>query len=192
MSASARAAPSPRLRQPWSPRHPSPLGLHPMGFSPLPLHTAFQAPLAYPVTPDRPSHPKGPSDTKVSYPAEARRPLRARNTIPQHPISAPGNISASSMPSMLVSPPSPTPSETSSLSLYSAESVHKNFPIDVIAHRQQQEEEEKPPALFCGCINFKAWFGSKAKAREKKILGPPAAPAPQMVQVRRRPPPLNM
>lgn len=167
MSVSARAAPSPRLRQPWSPRHPSPLGLPPMGFSPLPPHMAFQAPLAYPVTPERPIQPKGPSDTKVPYPPEARRPLAGTQRPRSHAVPPPLNLNTIdhpptqsqhaataqplSMPDMLVSPPSPTPSETSSLSLYSADSVHKNFPIDVVQN-QQQEEEEKP-ALFCGCIS---------------------------------------
>jgi len=207
---SGRAAPSPRLRQPWSPARPSPLGLPPMGFAALAPHIAFQSP-PYPVTPQRPIQPKGPSESKVSFPPEARRPLagtqRPRShavpppltlntedhppTQPQYPATAqPG-----SMPEMLVSPPSPTPSDTSSLSLYSADSVSKKFPIDVVGQKQQ-EEEEKSPALFCGCINFKAWFSSRSKAKQNKILGPPApavpAPAPPMVQVRRRPPPLNM
>ncbi|PPR00124.1 hypothetical protein CVT26_008904 [Gymnopilus dilepis] len=208
MSVSARAAPSPRLRQPWSPRHPSPLGLPPIGSSPLPPHVAFQSFTAYPVTSERPFHPKGPPDTKIPYSAEVRRPQAGTQrqkpyvvppplslNSPDHPaIQAQHAATAQplSKPDMLVSPPSPTPSETSSLSLYSGESVHKNFPIEV-ANQRQQEEEEKPPSLFCGCFNFKAWFGSKTRAKEKRILGPPApAAAPQMAQVRRRPPPLNM
>jgi len=198
---SARAAPSPRLRQPWSPARPSPLGL-----PPLAPHVAFQS-FSYPLTPERPMQFKGSSEAKVSFPPEARRPLagaqRPRSqavpppltlntkghppTQPQHPATA-QHIST---PEMIISPPSPTPSDTSSLSLYSADSVTKKFPIDVVERKQQ--EEEKPPALFCGCINFKAWFGSRSKAKANKILGPhPPAPAPQMVQVRRRPPPLNI
>jgi hypothetical protein len=95
---------------------------------------------------------------------------------------------------MEISPSSPTPSETSSLSLYSADSVSKNFPIDVVDKKQQQEEEERSSGLFCACLNFRALFGSKPK--NSKILAPPAppvaAPAPQMVQTRRRPSPLNL
>jgi len=204
---SARAAPSPRLLQPYSPRRPSPLGLPPMGFPPLAPHVAFQSP-PYPVTPDRPIQPRGPSESRVHFPPEARRPLagthRPRSQGPPPPLNIstehhpptrpqhPGTAQPLSKPEMLLSPPSPTPSDTSSLSLYSADSVSKNFPVEV--GQRQQMEEEKPPALFCGCINFKAWFGSKSKAKENKILGPPPAPAPapQMVQTRRRPPPLNM
>jgi len=209
---SARAAPSPRLRQPWSPARPSPLGLPPMGFPPLAPHVAFHSP-SYPFTPQRPIQPKGPSEIKVSFPPEARRPLagtqrpRSQAVPPpltlnteDHPptqLQRPATAQPGSVPEMHVSPPSPTPSDTSSLSLYSADSVTKKFPIDVVGQKQQEEEqEEKPPALFCGCINFKAWFGSRSKAKQQKILGPPApavpAPAPQMVQVRRRPPPLNI
>jgi len=200
---SARAAPSPRLRQPWSPARPSPLGL-----PPLAPHVAFQS-FSYPLTPERPIQPKGPSEAKVSFPPEARRPLagtqRPRSQAAPPPLTLntkdhpptrqpPPTAQPISTPEMIVSPPSPTPSDTSSLSLYSADSVTKNFPIDVGG--QKQQEEEKPPSLFCGCINFNAWFGSKSKSKKNRILGPPAppvpAPAPQMVQVRRRPPPLNI
>jgi len=203
---SSRAAPSPRLLQPYSPRRPSPLGFPPLGFAPLAPHLAFQS-VSYPATPQRAIQPKGISETRVPFPPEARRPLAGTQntrsqpppapltldtqyhppTQPQHPGTAqPGSKQDMSMH---VSPPSPTPSDTSSLSLYSADSVTKNFPINV----EQKQLEEKPPGIFCGCLNFKAWFGSKAK--EKKILGPQApvpAPAAQMVQVRRRPPPLNI
>lgn len=203
---SSRAAPSPRLLQPYSPRRPSPLGFPPLGFAPLAPHMAFQS-VSYPATPQRAIQPKGTSETRVPFPPEARRPLagtqrpRSQAVPPpltldmkDHPptqILHPATAQPISTPEMILSPPSPTPSDTSSLSLYSADSVTKNFPIDVVG--QNQQEEEKPPSLFCGCINFKAWFGSKSKAKANKILGPPTpAPAPQMVQVRRRPPPLNI
>ncbi|KAF8955700.1 hypothetical protein BDZ97DRAFT_259834 [Flammula alnicola] len=179
-----------------------------MGFPPLAPHMAFQSP-SYPLTPERPIQPKGPSEARVPFPPEARRPLagaqRPRSqppapltlntkhhppTQPQYPGTAqPG---AKQEMSTHPSPPSPTPSDTSSLSLYSADSVHKNFPLDVVNHKQQ-EEEEKPPRLFCGCINLQALFGSKSK--QSKILAPPApvpSPVPQMVQTRRRPSPLNL
>jgi len=206
----ARAAPSPRLLQPYSPRRPSPLGLPPLGFPPLAPHMAFQSP-SYPITPERHIQPKGISEARVPFPPEARRPLagaqrpRSQQAPPPltlntqyHPPTQP-QLPDTAQPrskqgmSTVVSPPSPTPSDASSVSLYSADSVSKNFPIDVVKENQQ-EEDEKPPSLFCGCINFKAWFGSKAK--ENKILGPPAPPvaepAPQTVQVRRRPLPLNL
>jgi len=203
----SRAAPSPRLLQPYSPRRPSPLGLPPLGFNPpLAPHIAFQSP-SYPLTPERHIQPKGPSEARVPFPPEARRPLAGTQRPRSQPVLPPLTLNNQYHPptqpqqpgttqpgskqgmSMHVSPPSPTPSDTSSLSLYSADSVNKNFPIDVV---RNQQEEEKPPALFCGCINFKSWFSSK-KAKEKRILGPPVpAPPPQTVQVRRRPPPLNM
>ena len=167
---SARAAPSPRPRQPYSPRCPSPLGLPPIGVPPLAPHMAFQGPSYYPTTPDRPVQPKGPAETRVPFPQEARRPLagshRPRSQPPppltlneqyhpptqmQQPKTTHGGPDHEM--SNRRSPPSPTPSDTSSLSLYSAESVTKNFPVNVENRRQQQEEEEKPPSLFCGCFS---------------------------------------
>jgi hypothetical protein len=158
---SARAVPSPRPRQPYSPRCPSPLGLPPMGFPPLAPHMAFQSP-SYPVTPERPVQPKGPSETRVPFPPEARRPLagaqRPRSQPPaplnldnpHHPPTQPQPGATHEMSERR--PSSPTPSDTSSLSLYSADSVHKNFPIGVV-NQEQAEAEEKPPSLFCGCIS---------------------------------------
>ncbi|KJA20531.1 hypothetical protein HYPSUDRAFT_68402 [Hypholoma sublateritium FD-334 SS-4] len=173
---------------------------------------AFQGSSYYPATPDRPVQPKGPTETRVHFPPEARRPLagshRPRSQPPppltlndpyhpptqmQQPKTTHGGPDHEM--SHRRSPSSPTPSDTSSLSLYSAESVTKNFPVNVENRQQQEEEDEKPPSLFCGCFNFKALFGSKPK--QSKILAPPApvsapAPAPQMVQTRRRPSPLNL
>ena len=226
----ARAAPSPRLLQPYSPRRPSPLGLPPMGFPPLAPHMAFLSP-TYPATPDRRIQPKGPMESRVPFPPEARRPLagttqRPRSQPPPAPLTldtphhpptqpqhnGPTQPGAQQDMAMRLSPPSPTPSETSSLSLYSAEST-KNFPIDVV-DQKQQEEDDKSSCLFCAClsafrciailcqffflmfllIDFRALFGSKPK--NNKTLAPPAppvaAPAPQMVQTRRRPSPLNL
>lgn len=226
--AHAQAQASPRPRQPYSPRCPSPLGLPPTGPPPLAPHLAFTGYSYYPTTPDRPVQPKGPSESRVVFPPEARRPLagaqRPRSqpppplslNDPQHPPTqlprtAHPNVGEHEMTQRRSQ--SPTPSETSSLSLYSAESVYKNFPVNATNHQQQrQEEEEKPPSLFCGCfsmsfiktmwytlvsnpdkLDFKALFGSKPK--QNKIIAPPAparAPAPQMVQTRRRPSPLNL
>jgi len=203
----ARAAPSPRLLQPYSPRRPSPLGLPPLGFPPLAPHMAFQSP-SYPMTPERHIQPKGTSEARVPFPPEARRPLagtqRPRSQPPPPPLTLNTQYHPPTQPdtaqpklkqgmTTVISPPSPTPSDSDSVSLYSADSVSKNFPVEVVKE-SQQEQEEKPPSLFCGCINFKSWFGSKAK--ENKILGPPAPPVvepnAQMVQVRRRPLPLNL
>ncbi|PPQ79149.1 hypothetical protein CVT25_002882 [Psilocybe cyanescens] len=204
---SARAAPSPRLLQPYSPRRPSPLGLPPLGFPPAPPlapHIAFQGP-SYPLTPERHIQPKGPSESRVPYPPEARRPLagtQSQSRPRSQPVLPPLNLNSEHHPptqapqpkypgtaqpaakqemTMVVSPPSPTPSDTSSLSLYSAESITKTFPVEVAQQMQkmQQEEDERPPSLFCGCINFKGWFGSSKKAKERKILGPPVPPVPQ-------------
>ncbi|CAA7265713.1 unnamed protein product [Cyclocybe aegerita] len=205
---SARPAPSPRLLQPYSPRRPSPLG-----FPPLAPHMAFQSP-SYPVTPERPIYSKGPPETRVALPAEARRPLAGTTQRPRSQPPAPLNLNTRSitqpqnsqqpattqgMTTRPAGPPSPTPSDASSVSLYSAESVSKNFPVDVRqGKQQQQEEEERPSNPFCACLNLRALFGSKSK--ESRILGPPQqpqpqqpAPAPPMTQVpRRRPSPLNL
>ncbi len=167
---SARAAPSPRPRQPYSPRCPSPLGLPPIGVPPLAPHMAFQGPSYYPTTPDRPVQPKGPVETRVPFPQEARRPLAGSHR-PRSQPPPPLTLNEQYHPPTQMQQPktthggpdhemsnrrsasSPTPSDTSSLSLYSAESVTKNFPLNVENRRQQQEEEEKPPSLFCGCFS---------------------------------------
>jgi hypothetical protein len=92
-------------------------------------------------------------------------------------------------------PPSPAPSSTSSLSLYSSESAKKSVPNvenQDQQQRQQQEEEDKRKGSFCMCFTL---FGTKPKPN--KVLAPrepsttaEPAPAPQMVQSRRRPPSL--
>lgn len=93
-------------------------------------------------------------------------------------------------------PPSPTPSSTSSLSLYSADSAKKSLEVG----EEEGGERKKGGGGgggFCLCFNFSALFGTKSKPN--KILAPQAqaqvlaaepAPAPQMVQPRRRPPSL--
>ena len=112
-------------------------------------------------------------------------------------------------------PKSPTPSSASSLSLYSAESAKKSFPIGVI-QEEEEEEERRKGGGFCSCfsaspgfsvfhdnligiillVGFKALFGIKSKSKPNSILtfreplAKEPAPAPQMVQTRRRPPPL--
>jgi len=166
---SARAAMSPRLPQLYSPRRPSPLGLPPMGFQPLAPHMAFQSSPSYPKTPDRTIQPKGPPETRVHFPPEARRPpagttQRPRSQPPppaltlntqHHPPTQPQPATAqpgATQEMSMRSPPSPTPSSTSSLSLYSADSVTKNFPIETV-NKQQQYAEDKRTGIFCGCIS---------------------------------------
>jgi len=202
--------PTPRHIGPYSPRHPSPLG-----FPPLAPHMAFQQlSYAWPHTPDRIVQPKGPSNMRVAFPPEARRPPLAGSTQrpksqpppplkldDQHrPIPPPSKTgNALTVPGQEVesSSPSITPSEASSLSLYSPDNVAKNFPIETL-----QKEEENPKNPFCSCFGF---FSRKSKEKEARILGPPVpqivqpAPVPQMIQIhrraqsgRRRPSPLNL
>jgi len=199
--------PTPRHIGPYSPRRPSPLG-----FPPLAPHVAFQQPsYAWPHTPDRVVQPKGPSNTRVAFPHQARRPPLAGST--QRPKSQPppplkledppyppppktGNaltVPGQEMESS--TPPSQTPSEASSLSLYSPESDVKNFPIET-----PQNQRSKNP--FCSCFGF---FSRRSRDKEDRILGPPVptivqpAPVPLMTQTgraiqagRRRPSPLNL
>jgi len=202
--------PTPRHLGLYSPRNPSPLG-----FPPLAPHVAFQQPsYAWPHTPDRTVQPKGPSNMRVAFPPEARRPPLAGST--QRPKSQPppplkledqhyvppppktGNVLTVPGREAEMSPPSPTPSEASSLSLYSAEHPTKNFPIEMV----QKQEEENPKNPFCGCFGF---LSRKSREKEARILGPPVLqivqppPVPQMSQTgrmpqtsRRRPSPLNL
>ncbi|KAF8149092.1 hypothetical protein B0H34DRAFT_194971 [Crassisporium funariophilum] len=217
------AAPSPRLLQPYSPRRPSPLGFNPPLAPHMAFGTTSSPYSYYPSTPDRYIQPKGPSQSDAAhmrFPPEARRPLAGGGSTQRprsqpapaplqlntqfHPPTQPqgggqgqgygqqGHGQPGAQQDMRV-PPSPTPSSTSSLSLYSADStVAKHFPIGVI-REQDEEEDDKVGGGFCACLNLKALFGGKPKVN--KILAPPdpaSAPAPQMVQTRRRPPPLNM
>lgn len=169
------------MRQPYSPRHPSPLGFPPTGFPPLAPHMAFQNSAPYPVTPIRPVQPKGPTESRVAFPPDARRPLAGAQRPRSQPMKDPPpalvlsgpyhpptqlNYPAQSQPgarremSLDYSPPSPTNSSTSSLSLYSADSVSKNFPVEVVGNhgQQNQEEERKAPGIFCGCISAYYYF----------------------------------
>jgi len=198
--------PTPRPIGPYSPRRPSPLG-----FPPLAPHVAFQQPsYVWPHTPDRIVQPKGPSNMRVAFPPEARRPPLAGSTRrpksqPPPPLNLenqhhpqfpppPKTGNALTVPGQEEEPPfaTLTPSETSSLSLYSPHDVAKDFPIETL----QKQEEEKPKNLFCSCFGF---LSRKSKDKEARILGPPIpkiiqpAPVPQMTQTtRRRPSPLNL
>ena len=160
---SASRPPTPRHFGPYSPRCPSPLG-----FPPLAPHVAFQQPAyAWPTTPDRVIQPKGASNIRVPFPPEARRPLagstrrRMSQPIPppldlgnkqnHHlpPLPKTGNVLLVPGQELLKPPLSPTLSEASSLSIYSAESI-KDFPIEVRVPEQKQERPSKNP--FCGCF----------------------------------------
>jgi hypothetical protein len=210
--------PTPRHLGPYSPRHPSPLG-----FPPLAPHVAFQQPTyAWPHTPDRVVQPKGPSNRKVAFPPEARRPPLAGSTQrpksqPPPPLKLDDRHHRSPLPAppktgnaltvpggREIEPSSPaltiTPSEASSLSLYSPDNVAKNFPVEVV----QKQEEDRPKNPFCSCFGLFS-RRSKDKEKEARILGPPVpkivqpAPVPQMTQTgrmisggRRRPSPLNL
>jgi hypothetical protein len=195
---------------PYSPRRPSPLG-----FPPLAPHVAFQQPsYGWPHTPDRVVQPKGPSNMRVAYPSEARRPPLAGSTQrpksqpppplklenpPYPPLPKTGNALTVPGQEIEPSPPSLTPSEASSLSLYSHESA-KDFPVEML----QEQEEEKSRNFFCSCFGLFS-RRSREKDKETRILGPPIpkivqpAPVPQMMQTgrmtqvgRRRPSPLNL
>jgi len=152
----------------------------------------------------------------LRFPPEARRPLAGATQRCRAPPPAPLSLDSQYHPAAALQPPSaekgdngqtlqpqstqemqvpksPTPSSTSSLSLYSAESAKKSFPIGVI---QEEEEERRKGGGFCSCFTFKALFGIKSKSKPNSILAPreplakEPAPVPQMVQTRRRPPPL--
>jgi len=163
----------------------------------------------YPTTPEiyyiQQSEVTTATGLSMRFPPEARRPgdtqrVRAPPPAPlsldaQHHPAA-GNGQTLQPPGMLDMPvpPSPTPSSTSSLSLYSAESAKKSLPIGVI-QEEVEGERRKSGGGFCLCFNFSTLFGVKSKPN--KILAPrervttvePAA-APRMVQIRRRPPSL--
>jgi len=206
--------PTPRHMGPYSPRRPSPLG-----FPPLAPHVAFQQQsYAWPHTPDRVVQPKGPSNMRVAFPPEARRPPLAGSI--QRPKSQPPPPSNMDNQYHSPYPPPPktgnalmvpihevepsefleslTPSEVSSLSLYSSESDGKNISVESL--EEQEEERRKNP--FSWCLGF---FSRRSRDKEARILGPPIpkiiqpAPVPQMTQTgrveqtgRRRPSPLNL
>jgi len=200
----SRSAASPRILQLYSPRRPSPLG--------LPPHTVFHdVPCsAYPKTPEIYYIQQSEITGHMRFPPEARRPLagdtqRARPAplsldTQHHPAAVPlpstGNgqtLQPHGTQEMRV-PPSPTSSSTSSLSLYSSDSAKRSLSIGVIQEEGEQEEKRKGGS-FCLCFNFSALFGVKSKpnkslAAQDQVIAAEPAPAPRMVQVRRRPPSL--
>jgi len=202
------SAVSPRIFQLYSPRRPSPLGLpplapHSMGSQDIPCS-------AYPKTPERYyyQHYSEPTSHGMRFPPDVHRRTstqRARASPPAplsldsqyHPAaivhlpSIEETLQPHATQEMMSVPPSPTASSTSSLSLYSAESAKKSLEI---GEEGKGGERKNGGGGFCLCFNF-----SLFKSKPNKILAPQAqvqvlaaepAPAPQMVQPRRRPPSL--
>jgi len=178
-------------------------------------HTTNPPCSAYPKTPER--YYLQPSEATTSshglrFPPDVhRRPLGNNNNNntqqrTRAPPPAPLSLDAQHHPAVVQlpsieqphatqemrvsSPPSPTSSSTSSLSLYSSDSAKKS--LGVIQEEEEGEERKKGGGGFCMCFNFSALFGTKSKpnkSQEPVIVAEPA-PAPQMVQPRRRPPSL--
>jgi len=205
----SRSAVSPRVFQPYSPRRPSPLGLppfQPQGSQDIPCS-------AYPKTPERYylQHYSEPTSHGMRFPPDVHR--RTASSTQRTRASPPAPLSLDTqyhpaaivhLPSieetlqphakqeMMRAPPSPTPSSTSSLSLYSAESAKKSLEI---REEGAGKESKNGGGGFCLCFNFSVLFGTKPKpnkilAPQAQVLSAEPAPAPQMVQTRRRPPSL--
>jgi len=201
----SRSAPSPRVLQLYSPRRPSPLGLPPMT-SYMGSQDTPSSCTAYPKTPERYYLQQSePTSNGMRFPPDVHRPLgnntqRARPAplsldTQHHPAAAPLPSIEQTLQSHAVRvPPSPTPSSTSSLSLYSSDSAKKSSRLGVIQEEEEGEESKKGGGGFCLCFSFSALFGTKPKPKPNKIQPPvlaaEPAPAPQMVQPRRRPPSL--
>jgi len=207
----SRSAVSPRVFQSYSPRRPSPLGLppiQPQGSQDIPCS-------AYPKTPERYylQHYSEPTSHGMRFPPDIhRRNAQRTRASPPAPLSLDAQYHPAAiihLPSIeetlqpqahakqetMRAPPSPTPSSTSSLSLYSADSAKKGLENE--EDGEGKESKKGGGGGFCLCFNFSALFGTKP--RPNKILAPQAqeqvlaaepAPAPQMVQSRRRPPSL--
>jgi len=208
----SRSAVSPRVFQPYSPRRPSPLGLPPF----TPQGSQDVPCTAYPKTPERYYLQHYTESTTTShgmrFPPDVHRRNAQRKASPPAPLSLdtqyhPGAIVH--LPSIeetlqphateetMRVPSSPT-SSTSSLSLYSAESAKKTLEIGEEGEGNQSKKGGRGGGSFCLCFNFSALFGTKSKpnkilapqAQQAQVLAAEPAPAPQMVQPRRRPPSL--
>jgi hypothetical protein len=228
---------SPRVFQLYSPRRPSPLGLPPLA----PHYDSQDIPCsAYPKTPERYYYQHSestPTSRGMRFPPDVHRrtPQRARAS-PPAPLSLdtqyhPAAAAVHHLPSIeetlqprdtqeMRVPPSPTPSSTSSLSLYSAESAKKSSEIG--KEGEGGGSKKGGGGGFCLCFSaflfylfyslyvsiillpffflypdFSALFGTKSKPNkilapqlQAQVLAAEPAPAPQMVQHRRRPPSL--
>lgn len=163
---------------------------------------------AYPKTPERyPLQQSEPSSHGMRFSPNVHRPLGSNTQRARAPPPAPLSLDAQHHPAAVQLPSieqtlqpnatqemrvpsSPTPSSTSSLSLYSSDSAKKS--LEVIQEEEEGEERKKGGGGFCLCFNFSAIFGTKSKPNktQEPVLAAEPAPAPQMVQPRRRPPSL--
>ena len=162
------SAVSPRVFQLYSPRRPSPLGLPPVT-SHIGSHQDIPC-SAYPKTPERYYYSESTS-YGMRFPPDVHR--RTNNTQRARP-SPPAPLSLDTqhhpaaflhLPSIeetlqpraaqeMRGPPSPTPSSTSSLSLYSAESAKKSLEI---GEEGEGEDRKKGGGggggVFCLCFS---------------------------------------
>lgn len=164
------SAVSPRVFQLYSPRHPSPLGLPPLAAPHQDVPCS-----AYPKTPERYylQHYSEPTSHGMRFPPDVHRRTtsstqRTRASPPapltldshHHPaafVHLPSITETSQPPSHTTTtqetmrgPPSPTPSSTSSLSLYSADSAKKNLEIGV---EGEGNDKKKGGGGFCLCFS---------------------------------------
>ena len=147
----SRSAASPRVFQLYSPRRPSPLGLPPLA----PGSQDITCSSAYPKTPERyylqhsDHHHHQQQQPATSFGMRFPPDVHRRSTQQRSRASPPAPLSLDSqyhpaavvvvhLPSIAETlhptqemsvPPSPTPSSTSSLSLYSAESAKKSLEV---------------------------------------------------------------
>jgi hypothetical protein len=159
----SRSAVSPRVFQPYSPRRPSPLGLPPFtprGSQDVPCS-------AYPKTPERyylQHHSAEPTSHGMRFPPDVHRRTQRTRASPPAPLSLDSQYHPAALVVQLPSieetvqphstqemraPPSPTPSSTSSLSLYSTESAKKSMEIG----QEEEGKGRKKGGGFCLCFS---------------------------------------
>lgn len=168
----SRSAVSPRVFQPYSPRRPSPLGLPPFtpqGSQDIPCS-------AYPKTPERyylqhySAEPT--SHHGMRFPPDVHRRTASNTQRTRALPPAPLSLDTQYHPAAIVhlppieetlhpntaqemrGPPSPTPSSTSSLSLYSTESAKKSLEIG----EEGAGKESRKGGGFCLCFSALLYF----------------------------------
>ena len=174
----SRSAVSPRVFQPYSPRRPSPLGLPPFtpqGSQDIPCS-------AYPKTPERYylQHYSEPTTSHgMRFPPDVHRRTASSTQRTRALPPAPLSLDAQYHPAAVIvhlpsieetlqphststqeemhAPPSPTPSSTSSLSLYSNDSAKKSLEI---GEEGKGKEGNKGGGGGGFCICFSASFRS--------------------------------